>query len=669
MENNRKLSQYLKLWIIIVMVIVFSSYPTFAEECSWDAKETLDMLNTFITNLWRFCSWIWIILWNIAGVLMTNVMVYWEFMHLDNFLWKIWQLTRSIANYALWFLFIYSIFKYIFFKVDKPPMDQIKNILVASVLVQASWFLVMVLVDLSTIALATVSSFPAQVLSDNSTLMQTMKGEMVWSRILNDKKIVVINAFSDEYLKWDNDSWYSIEKWGDDSSVDPEKKTVDAMMPSANNLWWPFIYLWATAFEPYKNRQIPESADCVGATEKVITNFLFDAWTTILYSLALILFIVLLVMRLVYLWIFIAISPIVILLSVVKVIKINKNDDILSLSKAVWLIFKPVVFALWMSLMFLVVIVFQGVLNKSITSTFPWDVSTSGSWNLSTSRDVIPKVSSSLEDAWIVSVYLKEWTRTMKDIILSFIVLVLMWQMVKMALTSSFAWFSNNNSIAKKMESIVRKTWEAIWNIWVIPTPEWRLWFNSVWDGDSSRLIDWTVAGLETQFKKRDRSTETVLDFLWKWGGKVVRDLSDNEKKTCLKNYLLQDSDPSVFVTELNQLRDKYDGFRFQNLRNEINSWIMKFASLDSLDPKYKNMSVYFWIPKNWNDIANYAKNSNGTFDIVDWRNNNSNIWFTDFYENVLRSGETNIEKKYDTYKDFENYWRGEIPRKIKSGT
>ena len=146
MENNRKLSQYLKLWIIIVMVIVFSSYPTFAEECSWDAKETLDMLNTFILNLWRFFSWIWIILWNIAGVLMTNVMVYWEFMHLDNFLWKIWQMTRSIANYTLWFLFIYSIFKYIFFKDDKPPMEQIKNILVASVLIQASWFLVMVLV-------------------------------------------------------------------------------------------------------------------------------------------------------------------------------------------------------------------------------------------------------------------------------------------------------------------------------------------------------------------------------------------------------------------------------------------------------------------------------------------------------------------------------------------
>ena len=241
--------------------------------------------------------------------------------------------------------------------------------------------------------------------------------------------------------------------------------------------------------------------------------------------------------------------------------------------------------------------------------------------------------------------------------------------MVKMALTSSFAWFSNNNSIAKKMESIVRKTWEAIWNIWVIPTPEWRLWFNNVWDGDSSRLIDWTVAGLETQFKKRDRSTETVLDFLWKWGGKVVRDLSDNEKKTCLKRYLLQDSEPSVFVWELNQLRDKYDGFRFQNLRNEINSWIMKYASLDSDNKWYKDMNNYFW-NNNWKLIANDAKASNGTFDIVNWWNGEGHDkWFSDFYEKVLRSGETGIKENYGSYKDFETDWRGEIPRKIKSGT
>ena len=171
------------------MVIIFSCYPTFAsDKCSWVTKDSLDTIYVFLTNLWKFFSWIWIVLWNFAGVLMTNAMVYWEFMHLDSFLWKIWQMSRTIANYALWFLFIYYIFKYIFFKDDKPPIGKVKDILVASVLVQISRFMVMVLVDLSTIGLATVSSFSSQVLSADSKMLETFKSEMVKSDVLNCNK-------------------------------------------------------------------------------------------------------------------------------------------------------------------------------------------------------------------------------------------------------------------------------------------------------------------------------------------------------------------------------------------------------------------------------------------------------------------------------------------------
>jgi hypothetical protein len=109
-------------------------------------------------------------------------------------------------------MFIYYIFKYIFFKDDKPPIGKIKDILVASVLVQVSWFMVMVLVDLSTIVLATVSSFPSQVMSIDSKLTETFKSEMVKSEILNDKKIVVVNAFTDKYLESDNVTWFSVDK-------------------------------------------------------------------------------------------------------------------------------------------------------------------------------------------------------------------------------------------------------------------------------------------------------------------------------------------------------------------------------------------------------------------------------------------------------------------------
>jgi hypothetical protein len=55
--------------------------------------------------------------------------------------------------------------------------------------------MVMVLVDLSTIGLATVSSFPAQVMVATPDVLTTMKQQMVKSEVLNDKKIIVINSF------------------------------------------------------------------------------------------------------------------------------------------------------------------------------------------------------------------------------------------------------------------------------------------------------------------------------------------------------------------------------------------------------------------------------------------------------------------------------------------
>ena len=66
--------------------------------------------------------------------------------------------------------------------------------------------------------------------------------------------------------------------------------------------------------------------------------------------------IVLLVMRLAYLRIFIAISPVVVLVYALDITSIKKLKDILDLKKVIVLIFKPAIFALWISLMFIVVV-------------------------------------------------------------------------------------------------------------------------------------------------------------------------------------------------------------------------------------------------------------------------------------------------------------------------
>ncbi len=660
MHNNRKLSQYFKLGIIIVMVIVFSCYPTFAsDKCSWVTKDSLDTIYVFLTNLWKFFSWIWIVLWNFAGVLMTNAMVYWEFMHLDSFLWKIWQMSRTIANYALWFLFIYYIFKYIFFKDDKPPIGKVKDILVASVLVQISRFMVMVLVDLSTIGLATVSSFSSQVLSADSKMLETFKSEMVKSDVLNDKKIIVINAFTDDYLEWDNSTWFSIEKteWGG-WSVDPKKETMDALLPSASNLWGPFIYLWATAFkaQDFVTRPIPVSANCVDTIEKVLTNLILQSWTVILYSIALALLIVLLVMRLVFLRIFIAISPIVVLIYALDLSSIKKwnllnNDikDILDLKKVIILIFKPVIFAFWISMMFIVVVTVQRLFDQSASSYLD-NVGLSDKSKTWTRTDAIPKISSTLENAWIVSVYLENWATSLKDVILALITLVLMWQLIKLALT----WwgFNENSKLSQRINKVVDKTWKLFWEIWVVPTPKWSMWLNQIWDPEYgySPLITEAEGRLKKEFTKRDKSEQTILELLWKWGKVVVKTIPQEQVDNHFRKAFDESASASMFVDRLKDLKGENEwALKYENVERKILEWIRKYKDKDSKSKDYEYMSDYFGGRKYWSKLAQDSREEG--FKLGN-RFNKYDDSFKAFYTNVLKGNE-----EYRNYKEFIDKW------------
>ena len=661
MVNSKKILHHLKLWIIISLVIVFSIHPTFAEQCNWATKDTFDMVYAFLGNVWKFLSRIWILLWNFAWVLMTNVMVYGEFMNLDTYLWKIWQLSRTIANYALWFIFIYYIFRYIFFKDEKPPTWKLKDILVASVLVQASRFIVMVLFDLSTIALATVSSFPSQVLATTPKMMENFKAEIWKTWILNDKKIVTINAFTDKYLESDNTNWYSIDsqwestQWNTQWDFNPKDTTLDSLLPKPDNLWGPLVYLGASAFkaQDFTLRPIPQSTSCVDEITKVLTNLLLNGWTVILYSLSLAFLIILLIMRLWYLWVFIAISPIVILLYVLKIIKVK--DDVLKLDKVIFLIFQPVVFSLWISLMFLVVVVIQWVFSTSIES-YMSSVSFSNSAKSTTATDVWTKSSSLLDDSWIVSLHLKNWARSVKDIILSIITLVLMWQLVKLALSWSLWWFTWSKTISQKMNSLVTNTWKMIWSIWVVPTPTWMMWFNQVWDSSSgySPLMSGMKQKVEGAFTSRDRSKETINAFLGKDNDIVVNDLTQTEKDNYFRSAFVnrENTNPVVFVETIKKIKDDKSGLRFLNISNEVTQWVKQYKDLEITNPKLIGNARYFGA----DDVQNWKNRiSDDKFDVVKFfQDPNNNRYFQAFYEKVLGGK----KDEYQNYSKFiENWW------------
>lgn len=239
----KTVSKVSKRGLVSILVAVFFVAPVFAADiCNPEVVKNLHSIEDILKWIGRFTSWAWILLGNFAGKLMTNTMVYGEFMHFDSFLWKLRQLSRTFANYAIGFIFLFGIFKYLLFPStkQKSPKDMIKELLIASVLVQSSWFLMMAVIDLSTIGLATVSSFPSQVIANNETyrtaLISSIKGDKWLSKpFQNPAKGIIINAFADSFSKNQKEQW--IEEY--DLKEVPnnfEERLIDQLLPQPDNL-------------------------------------------------------------------------------------------------------------------------------------------------------------------------------------------------------------------------------------------------------------------------------------------------------------------------------------------------------------------------------------------------------------------------------------------------
>ena len=120
---------------------------------------------------------------------MDNNLVYGSYLNLDAPLWKVWTIVKNLANFVLGFIFLYEILYYV---IDpdrkmaklKSPRELIKKLFIAGVLVQLSWFIMMVAVDISSVLTYTVGALPTTLLSQTDAKMDTkVVGVSVWSNL------------------------------------------------------------------------------------------------------------------------------------------------------------------------------------------------------------------------------------------------------------------------------------------------------------------------------------------------------------------------------------------------------------------------------------------------------------------------------------------------------
>ncbi|MFA5747635.1 MAG: hypothetical protein WC872_00810 [Candidatus Absconditabacterales bacterium] len=332
--------------IVAVILIVGTSFVlnTFAADAG------LSTFNEFLNKFISMASWLRIWLAVIAGKLMTNDLVYGSFMNLDIYLWKIWNIIKNFANFALIALVLYKVLQNVIGKDKENPKTLIGKTLIAGILINASWFIVGMLVDISTIGISTVASFPMTFIQNSTEIKNTLiegNGDIQkYDYLIDNGQIVTIKNTT---IKYDD--------------------FLKNMMPKYDSVSGPLILLGFNVFRFQDFMTIKDGAN--PDIRNMTIDFLLKTFIIILFTVALLLLIIANIIRIGLLWCFIMIGPILVL---TEVLKKGGGDskgflgETFNFKALINTVFKPIVYVVSLSLMLIFSLIIKGVLSGSQTT-------------------------------------------------------------------------------------------------------------------------------------------------------------------------------------------------------------------------------------------------------------------------------------------------------------
>lgn len=499
---------------------------------------------------------------------MTNSFIYGEALHFDVFLWKIWQITRNIANFWLGFIFLYEILKYMLNPSEtKTPMSIIKDLLKSGVVIQLSWFAIMVLVDISTVLFALVSSFPSQVIGSDAVFSQALNTVIESScpdKIISDNAQPqgnVLCKWQKQIIRFMADAgWSKLKNSTEAGIINVEMREgggltkdqlFDTLLPSQDSLSWPLMFI---GFEIFKTAQLSDYSNVQWISDmekdfKQIFQIVLHSGMMILYTLSLLVLMVVLIARVLYLWIFIAISPIVVLLNyLIKPKKQLTNDIFRDINKMIKLIFWPVFYALYISLMIIMLVIFNWALK----------------FNMMNYESPVQITDSQLKfDNDLISVSMEGGTMRLYDLLLGAIALFLMRNLVQLAIKEETG-IKQIDDFTKNVSKLA--TW-FIETVPIVPVP----WSNIKIGAGSvftDAILNEKINSITGDFEnKRENQMQSLGQTL---GFDIDNRIKESEKKK-LSQILTQSGDPGTelmtYIKEIKKIKGK---FHFSDLEWDL---------------------------------------------------------------------------------------------------
>ena len=179
---------------------------------------------------------------------MTNDLVYASIIHMDIYLWKIWNIMKNFANFALLGIVLFNIIKNLTGKDKMNIKDIITKTLIAGILIQASRFMVGALVDISTVAVSAVGAFPSTFLNNNVDLQNYIKNQ--------------IQTTPTKYvLDMDGKN-----KWTTTNTTPASTENRNEILPTYDSVSGPLLYLGFSVFKFQNYMNVENSAGAEALT-------------------------------------------------------------------------------------------------------------------------------------------------------------------------------------------------------------------------------------------------------------------------------------------------------------------------------------------------------------------------------------------------------------------
>ena len=573
---------------LITLVIVFSLFvvPVFAAN---DTSNILESIQKNLNNFISLLSWLRVVFAILAGKLMTNDWVYGSVLHLDVYLWKIRNIMKNFANFALVGILLGSIIKSLVGKGDLKIKKLLTQTLVAGVLIQASWFLMWALLDISTVAVSAVGSFPQSFIGSDtaihSQLTQEIQSKIKWYTY----KIDLTST------RWGDKAITQIADTSTPTITDDD--ALQALLPNETSISWPLVYLGVSAFrfQEYMNMNTTN-------VKNLAVWFSLKALSLIFYTLWLALLFIANLMRIAFLRVYIIGAPFIILIKVF-------NDDktwakwlakSFNFNAAINMIFKPVLFvaALSVSLIFIVSIqkIMSGTELGDINGV---SISTDGSkahlWVEWISSITIDDASNGKDRLfWDISSTTDSAKNIFKDMIIFFLCIFLVWNLIKMSLTSG-----GDGPLESVMKSA---TWWIEWLAKTTPILPMMGWaslsaFAAARDQQKTQILKWLGMDTRGQFATNENDFKSRINTLMG----MQAPLADADFKTLNKIITTGWSVQEFFdqVQSLAQSREWGMSLSDPRLETAINTLFTTYTSVNN----YKDLKTL---------LNSSSKNSNG---------------------------------------------------------